>query len=274
MTVYVEYVIIDNLAIDWLLLWAAARTCRCYKNWYRTALGAAFGTAFAVFMPFLDLPNALLFIIKIMVGEVMVLLSASFKTAGGFIATFLTFLAYTFCAGGAMIGICYMLGADFSTEEGLAALSRITNINIGIVLIGVILTVSLLVTLFGGAKRREDFDSFTRKIEIVDGGGKAELAGLIDTGNSLYDNRSGKPVSVMGKDVAERLFGEGKLRMHGAHYVRCSTVHGSGKILVFEIEKMMIYCGKKRHIINNAMMGISSDSLQDGTDVILHAGLG
>lgn len=256
MTAYIEYVIIDNLAIDYLLLYAALRTVGVRARAWRVAFGAAIGTAFAVVMPMLNIPKLLLFVVKLLVGQIMVLVSGSFRPLR-LLAAFGVFLGYTFAAGGAVTGAYYLLGGDALTYG---------KIPLGLVVFGVYLAVLLVYVAVGGTKGKR---GLMREVKITGGGRERTLSAVVDTGNTLTDPLSGRPVSVMDRAAFERLAASGAISTAGARYIPYATIGGEGKLFVFEIEKMQIYCGRRRHIINNAVMGVSRTALR-GAEIILN----
>ena len=274
MKVYIEYAIINNLAVDYLLLSATAKTLGKTAPPFRIAVAAILGTIFALFFPMMELKGVPSVIFKLLLGEVLVLIAMDFKSVGGFFAAYLLFLAYTFALGGAMIGIGYLAGAgtlDFTAYPFSDNLNA--DIRFGAIILFGYLAVKLLARVFGTARKAAEISDYQREVGLFDGGESAKLKGIIDTGNRLYDGRSGKPVSVICRDIANELILKGVLKMRGAHYVKCSTVSGSGKILVFEIDRLVIYYGSKRNIIDNAMIGVSPEPVAEGADVILNCGL-
>ena len=118
MTVYVEYVVLDNLVIDFLLLILSFRVCRVDINRWKILFGACLGTAFAIVFPLIRINGMLLFLLKIMVGELIVFVSARFKSCGEFLKTFAVFLVFTFSSGGALIGVCFLINGGFCEING------------------------------------------------------------------------------------------------------------------------------------------------------------
>ncbi len=273
MTVYIEYVIIDNLVIDYILLMASLKTWGIKYSKIKVILSAVIGAIFAVFMPFFNIDSALLFIIKILLGEFMVFIAGSYKTITAFFKTFIIFLIYTFALGGGMIAVCFMLGADFSTKHGLSALSTITKLPIGLTILLSIIGVKVISFAISGAKYKKALENYEREISITDGKSTVKLRAIFDTGNTLKDEKTGKPVSIIDKKTADKLILNGVFTLRNSHYTPYSTIGGKGKILVFEIDRLLIYYGEDRNIIDNAIIGISPMAIKENTDVILNAGL-
>ena len=76
MIVYVEYVVIDNLLIDYLLLKTALTLSGIEFKKIRVFLVALFGTGFALVFPLIDLSAFLLAAVKVGMGLLLILLSA------------------------------------------------------------------------------------------------------------------------------------------------------------------------------------------------------
>ncbi|MBQ9481308.1 MAG: sigma-E processing peptidase SpoIIGA [Clostridia bacterium] len=273
MAVYIEYAVIDNLVLDYLLLKGAMKTARIKFTEFQLIAAAILGTLFALFFPLMNVGGLVAFLLKMIVGEIITLVAGRYNDIYGFVRAFLYFLLYTFAAGGAMIGVCFLLGLKFDSDAGFSILSAAGDVAFGFIILSGYLFAKLVGVLFGNARKTADIGGFLREVSVFDGSGSVRLDGMIDTGNTLYDGKTGKPVSVISKEVADRLILGGTFRMKGAHYISYGTLKGKGRILVFEIERMVIYCGEDRNIIDNAMIGVSPDNAAMRCDVILHSGL-
>ena len=64
MEVYIEYVIIDNFIIDMLILLFTSLVLGSKVGKLRLVLSTLIGVVGAIFMPFIYLPNIILFFIK------------------------------------------------------------------------------------------------------------------------------------------------------------------------------------------------------------------
>jgi len=72
MVIYLEYAIIDNLVINWLLLWFVFRTVKQTPPKFRIFLSALLGTGAALLMPLLNYTGIAAFLIKLFIGAAMV----------------------------------------------------------------------------------------------------------------------------------------------------------------------------------------------------------
>ena len=114
MEVYVEYVIIDNLIIDFLLLKLSTKTVQVRSSLIRLLLSSVIGTVVAVIMPLFTLNNVLQVMVKLLLSITMCLISAKTDSLKKHIVNFLFFVFYTFLLGGAIIALFYFAGVDYN----------------------------------------------------------------------------------------------------------------------------------------------------------------
>ena len=92
MEVYIEYVIIDNLVMDYLLLKFTAQLLKIKYKKGMVFLGAVIGTLGAVFMPLLALPNNFAFLLKVALGLLIAFVGVSHKSVFAYFKFFNLFL--------------------------------------------------------------------------------------------------------------------------------------------------------------------------------------
>jgi len=272
-TVYIEYAIVDNLFIDWLLLTCSARLVRERYSRLGIAIAVVIGTAFAVVFPLFSLGRVVSLILKLLVGALMAALAVRFKSFKKYLLYLAVFLLLTFASGGALFAVNFLLGYGMSVTDNSFILFGSNDYSIGLIGVSVTIVIKIFTFTFSRVRRRSDVASFNREVALFDGQHSIKITGFIDTGNSLYDPRTGKPVSIISKGLADRCVLNGTLVMRNAHCIECATIHGSKKILVFEIDRIVIYCGQDRNIIDNAIIGISPSDISGSAEIILHPGL-
>lgn len=178
MDIYIEYVIIDNMAFDCLILFSVCKTMKLPTKWWRWTLGGVFGTicaflsvyASGVFNILLKI-TALFFMSAICVGFNKKLL----------LFTVLT-LAYTFLMGGAVIGLFFLFGVEFSLDSVIAYNS---GVPLGVYLIAIVLFVVLLYLLINYFKSRKKIDFYVVDAKLKFDNKDLSLKGFCDSGNSL-----------------------------------------------------------------------------------------
>ena len=114
MNVYVEYVLLDNLVIDTILLWAAAITLKLPLKRYRLVLGGFVGAACAFASVFVG--GVWIYLVKTvcLVGMCVVAVGFGKKLFWYILLT----VAYTFVLGGAIVGLFNLFNIDYLTPDG------------------------------------------------------------------------------------------------------------------------------------------------------------
>ena len=121
MTVYVEYVLIDNLVIDYLLLKATFALTGINYARGRLFVCAFFGAIVALVYPLIT-NKALSLIIKVLTGFLITLLAVKYRSKKEYCVNTALFFCLTFLSGGAFIGVCSILGIDYSSEFSIAVM--------------------------------------------------------------------------------------------------------------------------------------------------------
>ena len=109
------------------------------------------------------------------------------------------------------------------------------------------------------------------KVDVMHHGRTWELNGYWDSGNLLQDPYNGKPVNILRGTLGREIFSEESDYMRLVPY--CSLGNTNGLLSVYNAEKMYIYQGKERFVVEPAIFGIAEENLLEGKeyDVILQA---
>lgn len=121
--------------------------------------------------------------------------------------------------------------------------------------------------------QKKDFMEQVFKVDVMHHGKTWELSGYWDSGNLLQDPYNGKPVNIMQAKLAEQIFSEPNDYMRMVPY--CSLGNTNGLLSVYNAEKMYIYQGKERFVVEPAVFGVAETGLLEGKeyDVILQASM-
>jgi stage II sporulation protein GA (sporulation sigma-E factor processing peptidase) len=273
MIVYIEFVIIDNMVIDYILLYILFKCIKKEVKWWRLFISCILGTAVAVLLPLVSLNTMLLFFIKLITGILMVYVCREYKTFKEFVTAAILFFLFTFLLGGIIIGLFFMLKIDYSIENNF---NYISNIPIGLILLTAFIMGIVLRITFLKLYKKRNINQFIYNCGLYLNNIKINSKGFMDSGNQLYDYMNDSPVIITGRNTASRLFKEG-LFTNGtkARFLEFSTIGGKGKMLIFKIDKLEIYIGNTMNIINNITLGISPYHIKgnEDYDLILHPAL-
>lgn len=201
MTVYLDSLFFLNLLIDYLLLLAAAKVAGEAFSRLRLLLGAALGALLAalVFLPGFDwlLHPAC----KIAAGALMVV--AAYGGSDRLLRMGGIFFTLSCALGGGVLVIGLLTGRGLSFDNGVLA----TGMDLKIVLLSAAGCYLVLTLLFRRAGRHGGGELEPGVVDIE--GKQALLTVLRDTGNTLTDPATGRPVLVAeGAKMAGVLPGE------------------------------------------------------------------
>lgn len=175
MTVYIEYVLIDNFVIDYMLIKASLVTLNLRVSKIRLFLCSILGSGFALLFVFLDFNGLVNFIIKILFGLILVSISAPKLSAKKLYVLFLTFIIYTFLLGGAIIAVFTALKLDYSSE-----------ISIALMIIPCYVVLGLIKSVVKFLYNRKDAVNLIFDIDVNLGKISIKERGFLDTGNGAY----------------------------------------------------------------------------------------
>lgn len=111
------------------------------------------------------------------------------------------------------------------------------------------------------------------KVDVLHHGRIWELQAYWDSGNLLRDPYNGKPVNILQETLGRQIFSEESDCMRLIPY--CSLGNKNGLLSVYNAEKMYIYQGNERFLVEPAIFGIAEANLLEGKeyDVILQASM-
>lgn len=257
MQIYLEFALIENFCMDFVLLCAAKAAVKNPVGYVRIAIASAIGSAFAVCFPLLCLGGAAASVVKVGFGFVMAAIGGKFNGVKGYVKFAFAFLAVSFLSGGALIAAFSLADVAFVSGGGYL----LSSVPVGIPLFAV---VCVLIAVKKIAKKVAKNRAIEVKCKIYLNGRCAACSAFFDSGNKLYF--CGTPVSVAPKHVAMRLTDVSAI----TDFVPVHTVAGEGKMPVFTADKIEIDDGKTVCVRTGVLMGVSPKLI---TKTVLHSDL-
>lgn len=256
MTVYIEYVLIDNFFIDYFLLKGAFYITNVKVKAIRLIAVSFLGAVISLFYPFLSKIKWLEILLKIPVGLLIVYLGGRYRNKREYFITFMLFLLFTFSVGGAITGIFYIFDIDLHKEYLIAT-----------IFIPACLMIEICVCFVKYTIKRKHVKDGTFLCKLKLNGKEITAEGFFDTGNGLYYNNL--PVIVCSKKVAFKLMGNGLPKIF---FIQVATVIKKDKMPAFTIDFLEIYTGDTPNIFKNITVVIGKN-FGVGYDLILHPDL-
>ena len=201
--IYVDTLFLLNAAVDYLLLLASARLAGEPRVRLRFLLGAALGGLYAVaiFLPglsFLARPPC-----RLAAAVLMVL--AAFWKSQRLLRQVVIFLALSCAFGGGVLAIGLLGGRGLTLSNGVLY----SGMDLKIVLLSAAGCYGALTLLFQRTGRHTAAAGELRPVRLTLGERQVSLTALVDTGNTLTDPATGRPVLVAEADCVEELLPPG-----------------------------------------------------------------
>ena len=258
MTVYIEYVLIDNLVIDFLLLKATFALTNIDVKRGRLFLCALLGAIVALIYPLIQI-KIISTAVKILCGFLLTLTAAKYKSKKSYFVNTAIFFLLTFLTGGAIIGIFSVFGLEYSAEYSVA-----------LMFLPVYFILRAVSSVLKFIYRKKDVISLTYNISVTAYGKTVTGKGFLDTGNGLYDGD--RPCIVCGKAFFLNLIGCGFYRANFKK-ITVNTVSGQTENIAILLDELKIYISDEPNIFNNVTLLVASAGVGEGYDVILHPAL-
>lgn len=251
MTVYIEYVIIDNFVFDYVLLLLTLKSKAKEIVKRRVVLSASFGTFFAIIFPLLSFNEIILFGLKILIAFCMIAIADKFDDFRDYFLKVNKFLFLTFSFGGIIYGFMSLVGLKYDF------LYTTTNsvIPLGIMIICAITLYFVFVNFFKKLFEKKLILPFTCRCVLFFDGQKLATTGFIDTGNNLiYDGEEG--VNIADSRLVNELMICGFFERLPYGYITVNTVSGVSNVKIYQIDRLEIYFGNKRNTFYKVKIGI------------------
>lgn len=269
---YIEFVIADNFILTYLSAVTAIRLCHKRICVWRCLVASTLGTIVAVFYPFIPISNVALVGVKLLLGACLSFI-LFIKTKKGIIATVI-FLLSTFTYGGS----CYAVGlALYSSTSKATTFCAKTPLFL-VLCCGVVI---YFVVRFAIKKMRiyKANAPYEYMVDMKVLGKNVSFNAFLDTGNCVFDERSGMPVMVTSVDIFSSKLDNVSMiefikNVDRFRHINVATPTGSGRIYLVKPTEVTVYSDKRPHKIN-AMLGLSSGvSLSSKHELLLGAMMG
>ncbi len=196
--IYVDTLFLLNAIVDYLLLLAAARLAGEPLCRWRFALGAALGGLYAVviFLPglsFLAHPLCRL-------ASAVLMLVISYGKSRRLLRQGMLFVALTCAFGGGVVAIGLLGGTGLTLGHGVFY----SALDLKVVLLSAAVCYGVLTLVFQRLARHSGGELVNARLKLADR--SVSFTALVDTGNTLTDPVSGRPVMVAEGERAGPLF--------------------------------------------------------------------
>ena len=252
---YIDIFFLENLIMDFFVLTMIKKTMNRSVSYKTLGVGAFFGAFLSCLVICLPLPVALkLLFLHLIVNTGMLLIGLEIRSFRESLQALFFLYAYSFLFGGVIGWI----------KSNLHMYYRIGSMFLVIAVLSYFIVRKILDMMEMYVKIPEKYCDVTLTL----GERSCQVRALIDSGNQLFDNISGKPVHIISVKAIKKLTDEISM----IRYIPYCTIHEEEGILpVMKIDKMCIHQKKEKEIIC-PMIGIAAHEQFAGGafEMILH----
>lgn len=267
MEVYIEYVLLDNLVINWLIMLATLYLTKKKRVIKRLLLTDLIATTCSIVMPWLSLNAGLLFLFKIGLAMILVGILSTYRNPKEYCITFIIFLSVTFLFGGMCYGMISLLGLH-TTMSGMMIWGF--ELPISLFFIAVLLYGWLILKLIKYFKKRAPIENMYYDIILYFEDKKVMCKGFLDTGNKLTSkNNSG--LLIVSMNTFCKLFDninymdlcQGKKVLENSYYIDVKAVGSSSKMLVTTVDKVEIFTPDRVSVMEHKDIGLAMTNFNE-----------
>lgn len=250
---YIEFVILDNFLLTYLAGATAARLAKKRPSTVRLVIASIVGTGVAIAYPFMKAGIWAQILIKLALGMTLCVIMY-FKTPR-FLTSSLLFFGCTFAYGGASYAIGLIVFADASAAARFSAKYPLfLTLGTGA---AVFLCSKYIIKRIRIAHARAPFE-YDMEIELY--GKCLKFKAFLDTGNCVFDEKSGLPLVITDANVFMQKLDAAATRefltaLDGLRRVTVRTAAGQTEARVLKPQRITVYSGSDKHTID-AMVGI------------------
>lgn len=281
MTIYLDVVLIENLCMNYIILFGTGYLLKRKMNHIKLILSALLGGIYSIlaYMQILEIYSNL--VLKIILSIVMVYIAYNAKNIKQLAKELLFFYLTSFVFGGCAFALLYFIKPqEILMRNG----SYVGTYPLKIAVLGGIVGFTITVIAFKYAKTRLTKKDMYCDIEIYFGEKNIKLTALLDTGNMLKDPITSMPVIVVEKEILENILPYSILNNlnkiiggdvpkevyedESLEYITkfrvipfSSIGKSNGMLLGFKANKVVINIEDNEEEINNVIIGIYENKL-------------
>ncbi len=194
MTIYIDVIIIENLIMNYIILYATGLISKNKISYFRIFLASSIGAIYAITEYMLKIGVYSNIIVKTLLAIIMVVVAFCPQNVKKLCKQLVLFYLTTFTFGGVATYLIYVLKPqNIIIKNGMFVGSYVLKV----IFIGAIVGTIILITAFKFAKNKITKKDMFCKVKIVLNGKELILNAMVDTGNLLKEPITGSSVVVV-----------------------------------------------------------------------------
>lgn len=194
MTIYIDVIIVENLIMNYIILYATALITKSKISYLRIFLASLVGSLYVTIQYITNLNLYYNNIFKIILAIVMVYIAFNVKDIRKMLKKLLIFYLTTFTFGGVATYLIYVIKPqELVIRNGMYVGTYVLKV----IFIGAIIGSIVLILSFKLVKNKITKKDMTCKVKIKINDKDIILNAIVDTGNMLKEPLTGNPVVVV-----------------------------------------------------------------------------
>ncbi len=241
--IYADILIAVNFIVNYLLLRAVSAFFSVNHSTARFLVSSLSGGFFSLIIFVENIPLILSLLIKIVFLSLMVFVAFNTRKLKDFIRYSAAFFICNFSFAGMMLGFKLLFSSD-----GILMKNGVIYFDVSFITL--IISAVICYMIFSFISRlisNRAVNKLIYDVELFYGNKSVSAKALLDTGNTLKELFSGKPVIVAEKNTAVKIFPDKSdiSELKNFRLIPFSTISSSGALPAFLLEKVnVINCGK------------------------------
>lgn len=221
---YIDVFFLVNFMMDIFILLVAKKILKCPATYRNISLGAFTGAALTCAILLMQIPAGVIrfMILHGLISILMTRIGLRIRFHHGFLQAYIV-----------MYISAFLIGGVFSCMKQYVRES-VTFFSAAWISYGLAIGIWRIIILQGRTR------SSSCEVLLINSERQIKIKAIIDTGNRLFDDITGKPVSIITRQIANELWKE--LPESGLRYIPYRTIEGNGGVLpLLMVEKVCLY---------------------------------
>lgn len=260
--VYADILVAVNMTVNYLLLRACCAVTGSDCKTVRLFLSAAAGGLFSMVIFINGIPPWLNALIKLAFLMFMTVVAFGAKTFKSFAKNCAAFFIANFVFAGIMLAV-----STFVFPQGALWVNGVAYFDINITtLIAVSLGCYIILSFLSRLARSRAPAQSSYEITVEYKGTQTKGTALYDTGNSLRDSFSGRPVIIADRDFAEKIIGKGSdvTEQKNFRLIPYSTIKNGGALPAFKADSLLISTVSGSVCVKNVYVAVAEQKVISG----------
>lgn len=194
MTVYIDIIFIENIVINYIILYATGIVSKSKINQKKMIISSLIGAVYSVIYYILKINIYSNMMVKWMLSIAMVYIAFETKNFKVLAKKLVLFYLVSFVFAGAALGIIYMVNTqNITIQNGMI----VGSYTLKTILIGIVVAFIVIIIGFNFAKGKLSRKDLIYNIKIYINGKNVKTKAMMDTGNFLKEPITNIPVAVV-----------------------------------------------------------------------------